>query len=335
MTLHSVIGCIKNVVPVFALLSALFTFSANTTSASEADFFWFWDQPSEHEEWEYIHSVKELRTHFHAHRFRVRALAMRAIQLHPELLNTGITIGDVYEFLSLHDMAKVEDSREFREKFWPKEALNKESFINRLFEIYGTGLFPGNAAKHAEALKMIEELNIADSAVAKDFFRKQRWLLPDGEMNAKAKAVLRIERIADVVDRNSDPVAQEELGVSKPRALSEFFVKKDGTVDQLNLGIASKLKEQYNQTIAGLSYENILEFPTTIDKAVAHYRDLETRIRSLKLYAKHLSQFYINKSSGCQMLLNLSNNQYTLIPTQTVKLHGRILKNTPNLRGSH
>lgn len=193
----------------------------------------------------YVNSPGDLKVHFTTHIKRVSRLGVELYDSHPDLF-PGVTREDVREFLAVHDQTKIDDREEFRRSFWVEKA--EAAFIDRLYFLYGKGY--GFAADPANAAwtGVISSLNATDRRVAMDYFRRRGLLAADGEPTERAKTLLRIERLADVVDRNSDPVAMEEFNIKEQRPLGEFIR------DPVDLILAQELKQKYRATVKGLEY---------------------------------------------------------------------------------
>lgn len=199
---------------------------------------------------DYINSISDLEDHYRTH---IRRVGILALSTYDENRATfpDITRQDVIDFMKLHDQAKINDTPEFRRTFWiDPEPLTRPSMLERLYSIYGLGYRPASEADRAriDAIKM--SLNGADRNVAVAFFKERGMLQPDGQPDARARALLRLERIADVVDRGSDPVAREEFnfpqGAGPP--LDVYLQHPD------DLALAVPLKERYNRLAEGFAY---------------------------------------------------------------------------------
>ena len=202
----------------------------------------------------YVQNEKDLTQHFKLHIQRVTALAMELYDSppNPELF-AGISRQLALDFLSLHDQAKINDSEEFRRKYWveqvDKNGKRLESFITRLMENYGTDKRSLSDELRAEAEHTIRTLNLADDNVANGFFKAHGLLDEQGKRTEIAERLKILEKIADCVDRNTDPVAREELSLptTKPPKLDRFL-------SEPYLTYALKLKEKYAKVVKGLTY---------------------------------------------------------------------------------
>ena len=193
----------------------------------------------------FVKNSSDLQVHFSTHIERVARLGVALYQAHRELL-PGVTHDEVKDFLSVHDRTKVDDSAEFRRQFWVESG--GPSFIDKLYLLYGKGYAFVADPANGQAKQVIDQLNATDKRVAMDYFRRHDLLDATGEPNERAKFLLRIERIADVVDRNTDPVTMEEFNIQKQRPLSDFVR------DPADLALAIELKQKYQSTVRGAEF---------------------------------------------------------------------------------
>ena len=193
----------------------------------------------------YVNNSSDLHVHFETHIQRVARLGSALYQAHRELF-PGVSHEQVKDFLSVHDRTKVDDSAEFRRQFWTEPT--GASFIEKLYSLYGKGYAFLADPANERSKQIIDHLNATDKRVATDYFRRQGMLDASGDPNAQAKILLRIERIADVVDRNSDPVAMEEFNIQKQRPLGDFVR------DPIDLALALELKSRYQSTVRGAEF---------------------------------------------------------------------------------
>lgn len=198
---------------------------------------------------QYVQTVDDLERHFKLHISRVVRLGTWIYDNNPGEFS-GVTRSQLEEFLSLHDQAKINSSAAFKAEFWV-EPLETPPFIRRLFERYASVNASLPEAEMEKTKQLIANLNATDSRVGQEFFKRRGMLDKDGKPNEVARQLLRIERIADVVDRKSDPVAQEELSVRKERPFSDFL--SSGT----DLAIAAQTEARYLAITNGLAFPKI------------------------------------------------------------------------------
>lgn len=191
----------------------------------------------------WINSQKELREHFRAHVDRVRVLGRELVSRHPELIPTE-HLPLLTKYLEWHDRAKLDESKKFKALHWSKEEaaqLGITSLISAIHdELLGIDVRsmpdgPEKVRKNA----IIKFLNDIDHRVRLAFF-SEHGIAPESPL---ARAFILTERIADVVDRNLDPAAQEELGLIQYVPLTVFIRNPD------ELEMAKDLAKDYNPLI--------------------------------------------------------------------------------------
>lgn len=198
----------------------------------------------------FVRSLDEFRVHVQLHRERVIYLGLEAHRLWPDTFGR-VSESLVREFLRLHDLSKVDNSPSFRAKFWLPDTLSEISFIERIYRYYGKDFKSLPEEQKVDFLRTISDLNYSDFRVAKDFFLQHGlWDLEKNMPSGAGSLLLRIEKIADVVDRNGDPVAREELGVKRLRPLRAQF---DHPID---FQIAVELKKNHRSLAKGLFYQD-------------------------------------------------------------------------------
>lgn len=69
------------------------------------------------------------------------------------------------------------------------------------------------------------------------------------ELREGANILYKIERLADVTDRNSDPVVLQEYGISEQPSLT-VFIK-----DHYDLELIQELQSKYDVIVSGLTFQ--------------------------------------------------------------------------------
>ena len=169
----------------------------------------------------YVHGPADLEAHFRLHIERVKRLGLSLYDSHPEAF-PGVSRQEVWGFLSVHDLAK----------------FNR---LGALYSIYGVGYHPDTDELRGRVEEIVAGVNEADRRIRETFLR--------GFSDDAVHSLTRVERIADVVDRNTDPVAREEFAMvpGKEPPLSAFLRNAD-------LGLARELQAQYGTLVAGFAY---------------------------------------------------------------------------------
>ncbi len=154
----------------------------------------------------FVQSEADLRIHFEAHIGRVKLLGIALFERNRERYEgAGINVQMVKDFLAVHDQAKLDDTPLFRAKFHDLATSpdDLKPILTRLWEVYATS--------DLKRIKpVVDYLNRADDRVAAEFFSKLK--IPEPHKSIVVALLKEIERVADRVDRNLDPVAGEEFG---------------------------------------------------------------------------------------------------------------------------
>lgn len=113
--------------------------------------------------------------------------------------------------------------------------IEKYFYLLKLWKLYGR---PDHEIPNRE---LFDSMNKIGKSLQKLI------LLPFRNQRKSIKQALEVERIADVVDRNSDPVAIEEFHLKQQIPMSHFLPAYD-------LDIAYRLKEKWDQLTYNLQY---------------------------------------------------------------------------------
>lgn len=160
---------------------------------------------------QYVASASDFQLHIQLHRRRVVLLgSYLAKQEFPE-----ISAELAENFLLLHDTSKT-----------------LKQTITSLYAFYGKNNL--DADQLADLKKTITFLNSIDTAYADSFFDTYQL------SSLEREQLLLIEKIADLVDRSMDPVAEEEFG-RKMKLASEFI--QDANQNTLAKLLESKYKD--------------------------------------------------------------------------------------------
>ncbi len=200
---------------------------------------------------EFVRNLDDFKHHILLHRMRVVRLGLVIRNRWPEKFGS-LTDIEIFDFLRLHDIAKWFDSPRFREEFWPTSSQRQPlSFAERFFEFYGVQLDHLEGAEKDRFRRLIADLNKSDQAVTLKFFRNQPRLRATAMgPNPRAILLLELERLADLADRDSDPVAGEEMGLAERKSLRRFVA------DSEELGLLRDLREDYPQIVQGLNFQD-------------------------------------------------------------------------------
>ncbi len=168
--------------------------------------------------------------YINAHRLRVVNIGL-AIQSFRPILDLPDEM--LTAFLHLHDLSKLEPD-----------------IFRSLSLHYGRSLNDPNYSENSELQSLIQRLNSIDLNHARSFFARHGLLDTNYCPTVVAKELLRIEKIADLVDRALDPAAWEDFG-RKLHPASHYLPNFQ---DQ---HLAQELEKRYPQITQGLSFQEI------------------------------------------------------------------------------
>ena len=191
-----------------------------------------------------VYNIADFRVHMEAHIHRVRLLGQELLRIgREEFRDIDPTILD--EFLSQHDLSKIDRSPGFLRRH---HYAHERSLLERIYDGYGVNFKNLDSEAKTAAMAVVAELNRIDHEVALEFFRAHGMLTEGGEPGPSALLFLRIERIADWVDRGESPVSSEEFARPMTRAHTMFD-------DGANRNLALELEGRYHVLTHGASYE--------------------------------------------------------------------------------
>ncbi len=160
------------------------------------------------------------REHVEKHRQRVAAIAL-FLYSHEDSFRSQISQELLINFLKLHDRSK--------------EQRDIAAYLSQHF-----------GEKLLSTDEVVIELNFYDDALRWEFLQS-RGLMFGARFTEAAKRLLRIEMIADLVDRGQDPTAQLEFG--RPLLSASRFLRFDE-----DKKLAQLAEQFYSTIIAGLEY---------------------------------------------------------------------------------
>lgn len=207
-----------------------------------------------------VQSPEDYRIHMAAHRQRLIVLGKELKRNFPERFS-NVSEQNIGDWLALHDQSKVNLHPEFLDHFHQQNP--EDQIATRLYQqLYGRPISSLPEEEKIEAIALINELNKMDSEIAA---RMARWLhLIDNNGNeSPALQELRyIEKIADIVDRELDPIAAEEFG-KKPWPAEEAFPG-----DLAAAQMISHLRLNYIRLTTGLSYKDLKNSDNETDRRI-------------------------------------------------------------------
>jgi hypothetical protein len=162
----------------------------------------------------YVHSLNEFKTHTANHIQNVGRLGMHLFYQHRSSLFNDVPEYMLREKLLHHDFEKLASSQKLSEYGYS----NSKSFAERLYEFYGK-----NKNDSARIKELVHELNSYAEQYDEEFFKKYDLVTEDGKLTQVAEKIILIEKIADLVEREKNPVSPEEFGVERMIRASSIF----------------------------------------------------------------------------------------------------------------
>ncbi|MBL6990783.1 MAG: hypothetical protein ISR65_13440 [Bacteriovoracaceae bacterium] len=199
----------------------------------------------------FVRNYDEYRLYNFTHILRVTRLGAALLKGDAAVKFWDIDQKILEEFLLLHDQSKINGSDAFLNRHALQE--ESESITSKLYQNYGIDFaaIPDDWKKETGTL--VKHLNEIDLEVAADFFRKKGILGQNEDIakNTLVQKYLQIEKIADLVDRGSSPVTQEEFGRAMIPAHT-FFIKV--LKDFESAAHAQFLEDNYDKIVRGDEY---------------------------------------------------------------------------------
>lgn len=140
------------------------------------------------------------------HRKGVKLLGLELLNRRPDAFPSLASDPEcVGNFLEIHDQAKLQPKY-----FWEMLRFFGVNFKTLAYE------------QRLVAQSLVFEMNSVDQENARMFFESNGLIDADGQMSSKAIELLRIERIADAVERGSSRISSREFGRKLTKG-SEFL----------------------------------------------------------------------------------------------------------------
>lgn len=152
----------------------------------------------------YVKDLKDFKTHTSNHIQNVYSLGMYLYYQHRTTLFKDIPEHIIREKLLVHDYEKIADIENLK----PHGYQDNRTFLERLFDYYGN-------RKNSGMKNLINELNSYAGFYDQSIFKKYGLLNRDGSPNEIAEKLIMIEKIADLVEREKNPISKEEFGKPK------------------------------------------------------------------------------------------------------------------------
>jgi hypothetical protein len=183
---------------------------------------------------EYVHNFGDFKTHTSVHIQNVQRLALFLYYQYRSTHFSDVPEQVLREKLLSHDFEKLA-SRENLQKYGYE---NQKPISERLYLYYGK-----NKNASSKIVQLIKEINNYEGMSNENLYRKYGLLNDDGTLNEIAQKISLIEKIADLVDREKNPVSPEEFGVEKMLPATEFL---DHPMEK---ALALELAKNYYQVV--------------------------------------------------------------------------------------
>jgi hypothetical protein len=152
----------------------------------------------------YVHNIEDFRTHTSTHIHNVYTLGMHLYYKYQNTIFRDLPEQVVKEKLLSHDFEKVATLSQLRTIGYDHD----KTFLERLYENYGQ-------TKNDNMLDLINELNHYAEYYERSIYSRHSLLNPDGSLSLIAQKISTIEKIADLVEREKNPISSEEFGRQK------------------------------------------------------------------------------------------------------------------------
>lgn len=187
----------------------------------------------------YVHNFYEFRVHTQLHIRRVEKIGLYIYKNHPEQFK-NVDRDLAQKFLQKHDQGKVNYN------LW--KAQGEDPIIKQIYKYYNVPKQQITPQQFTEMKHSIQKLNDMDAKIAKAFFKEHKLIKPNGELSDSAQELLRLEHLADLVDRGKNIVSPEEFAKKAMIPASKMFKNTFDTT------VAAEAEAQYAKIIKGLDY---------------------------------------------------------------------------------
>ncbi len=184
---------------------------------------------------QYVNTINDFKTHTNNHIQNVTRLGMYLYHQHKHTYFKDIPEHIVREKLLYHDFEKVAHLEALQQFGY----TNERNFSERLYDLYGRSI--GNTNFKAKAL--IQELNEYADKFESELLAKHNLIDQSPRSLSVIEKIQRIERVADLVERQMNPVSPEEFGVREMRSATLFLNS------QLEMQMARELTRAYHQIV--------------------------------------------------------------------------------------
>lgn len=182
----------------------------------------------------YVNNLKDFKTHTSNHIQNVYRLGMYLYYQNKDTLFQDIPEAVIKEKLLKHDYEKFASLEDLQRFGYDK----KNIFVERLYGFYGK-----KQTEDSKLSALVVELNDYAARYDNLFFRKYGYLDKNGKPKIIAMKISLIEKIADIVEREKNPITSEELGIPRTKKSNIFFT------NALEKKLADNLANNYIQIV--------------------------------------------------------------------------------------
>lgn len=187
----------------------------------------------------YVMSYRDFRLHTEIHIQNVRRLGLALYDRYRDTEFKEVSRQMLAEKLRLHDHEKLASERELMALGYEHNSPLGE----RLYQYYGEDKLKLSVAEREQFQDLIEELNFFAGKYELSFYQKYRLLSDQSEPGIVAQKMALIEKVADLVERESNPISVEEFHREKMQPAEDFLS------DPFEKKMARYLRQHYQDTV--------------------------------------------------------------------------------------
>lgn len=187
----------------------------------------------------YVMNYKDFRLHTEIHIQNVRRLGMALYDRFQDTDFKNVPRQMLAEKLRMHDHEKLAAEKEL-------VALGYEHnrpLGERLYDYYGEDKNKLSPAEREQFQGLIDELNYFAGKYELSFYQKYGLISDQSEPDVIAQKIALIEKVADLVERESNPISSEEFHREKMMPAEDFLS------NPREKQMARYLQQHYEQTI--------------------------------------------------------------------------------------
>ena len=187
----------------------------------------------------YVMSYRDFRLHTEIHIQNVRSLGLALYDRYHDTEFKEVSRQMLAEKLRWHDHEKLASERELMALGYEHSSPLGE----RLYQYYGEDKLKLSVAERVQFQDLIEELNFFAGKYELSFYQKYGLLSDQSEPDIVAQKMALIEKVADLVERESNPISVEEFHREKMKPAEDFLS------DPFEKKMARYLQQRYQDTV--------------------------------------------------------------------------------------